>query len=146
MHFTESAVYSPQRISGDPWNYENVIMTNNRLVQRVKGHSILTTFIHLCNLKMTSVSREGGEERVNEGGNQHQVSFPSWRGIRRLWLETEVGFNPALSPCCFSLFHLYYFFSLLSLCLWSVSVLSFSYPSLIFLHPLLHLLFLMLPS
>lgn len=60
-------------------------------------------------------------------------AFPSsCRGIRRLSLE----FNPALSPCCFSLFYLSYS----SLFLFSVFDLSFS-----FFHPPLLLLFLMLP-
>lgn len=47
-------------------------------------------------------------------------AFHSLRGIRRLSLETEVGFHPALSSCCFSLSPLSFFCSPIPLSLISL--------------------------
>lgn len=52
-------------------------------------------------------------------------AFGRWRGIRRLSLETEAGFNPALSPSARLIFTSLILLLSLSLCLSSPPVLSF---------------------
>lgn len=82
-------------------------MTNSRLVWR------------------TSASSHSMWLHRDERQSGLMWAFGRWRGIRRLSLETEAGFNPALSPSARLIFTSLILLLSLSLCLSSPPVLSF---------------------